>query len=64
MATQAQKERAAELRRILAGKLPSSLRAPLRAVQDGTEVPGTAEDVLSLATDVLLARCLEGLLAR
>ena len=36
------------------GSCPSSLRAPLRAVREGTEVPGTAEDVLRVARDLLV----------
>ena len=42
------------LLRGLANSLPSSLRSPLRAVMDGTEIPGTANDVLTLARGLLL----------
>ena len=39
--------------RALGNALPSSLRSPLRAVRDGNEVPGTADDVLEMARQVL-----------
>ena len=37
----------------LGDRCPSALRAPLRAVQDGTAQPGTDLDVLGHARDVL-----------
>ena len=42
------------LLRGLGNSLPSSLRSPLRAVMDGTEIPGTGDDVLTMARGLLL----------
>ena len=47
------REKATLLLRILGDACPSSLRSPLRAVRDGTEVVGTAEDILQIAIDVV-----------
>ena len=52
-----QQEEATYLLRILGDACPSSLRLPLRAVRDGTEVAGTAEDVLQMAIDAANVRC-------
>lgn len=49
MSTQQEQEEALALRRELGDAMPSSLRMPLWAVQEGSEVPGTAEDVLAMA---------------
>ena len=50
-----QREEATYLLRVLGNTCPSSLRAPLRAVRDGTEVVGTAEDVLEMAIHSITA---------
>jgi len=33
---------------------PSAFRSPLRAVREGTEIPGTAEDVLRAARELIV----------
>ena len=48
MKTQTQ-EKAEMLRRRLGDRCPAALRAPLMAVQDGTELPGSAKDILDMA---------------
>ena len=53
MATIHEREQARQYIHAFRGEMPSSLRAPLAAVHDGTELPGTAHDVLDLARDVL-----------
>ena len=49
-------EKAEMLRRQLGNLCPAALRAPLRAVQDGTELPGTARDILDMAEFCLKKR--------
>jgi len=48
MSTESQRDQARKIRDafIALGGIPSSLRGPLAAVQDGTEEPGTAEQIL------------------
>jgi hypothetical protein len=41
-----ERSRAGNVLRSYADKIPSSLRAPLMAVRDGTEIPGTLEGVM------------------
>lgn len=49
-------EKAEMLRRRLGNHCPAALRAPLRAVQHGTEEPGTAGDILDMAEFCLKKR--------
>lgn len=53
MATMHEKEQARQYIHAFRGEMPSSLRAPLACVRDGTELQGTAQDVLDTARDVL-----------
>ncbi len=53
MATTHEKEQARQYIHAFRGEMPSSLRSPLACVRDGTELPGTAQDVLDLAREVL-----------
>jgi len=39
---------------LLGDACPSAFRSPLRAVREGTEIPGTAEDVLQAVRGLVL----------
>lgn len=51
--TTAMQREAAYILRHYGAKLPASLRGPLRAVTDGTELPGTSTDILAAANAFL-----------
>ena len=53
MTEQDERKRAGELLRQHGDSIPASLRAPLGAVRDGTEVPGTLEGVMEFADEWL-----------
>lgn len=38
----------------LGDSCPSALRSPLRRVREGTEISGTAEDVLQMGRDLII----------
>ncbi len=53
MSTTLERERARRCIQELGDNMPASLRAPLAAVRDGTEIPGTAADVLEFGRSAL-----------
>lgn len=56
MSTESQKQRAVEIRSQFIdefGDLPSSLRAPLNCVIEGTETEGSAQGILEFAEHAL-----------
>jgi hypothetical protein len=52
-AIKSQRDYAAALLRQLGDRIPSVLRLPLRRVVEGTEIPGTAADILQFAEQAL-----------
>ena len=53
LATMHEREQAAQFIHVLGEHMPSNLRSPLARVREGTEVEGTAGDVLAFARDAL-----------
>jgi hypothetical protein len=51
--TERERKRAAAILRKHGDEIPAALRAPLMAVRDGTEVPGTLEGVMEFADEWL-----------